>query len=326
MNNFGLKFFAAAGLSLAATVVNASDAAAKYPEKMVRIVVPYAPGGFNDTLGRLFARKLQEAWGQPVVVENKGGAGTIVGTEMVARSTPDGYTLLINGFPLILNQYLHEKLPYDTAKDFTPVIAGAQSRNLLVVRADSPIKSVADLVSRAKAEPGKFNYASAGNGSSNHVTMEYFKNETGAGLTQIPYKGSAPMITDLLGGQVDVMFDNVPHVLPHVQAGKMRALAITSKDRSTLAPDVPTVAEQGYPEFDVAVPYGLFAPAGTPKEIVAKINAELQKAIAAPDVQEVFAKQGVETLSGSPEDFQKFFQDQMNKWSKVVKDTGITAN
>ncbi|MBB5215135.1 Bug family tripartite tricarboxylate transporter substrate binding protein [Parapusillimonas granuli] len=326
MKHFGMKFLAAAGLCLAATVAHAADAAAKYPEKMIRIVVPYAPGGFNDTLGRLFARKLQEAWGQPVVVENKGGAGTIVGTEMVARATPDGYTLLINGFPLILNQYLHEKLPYDTAKDFVPVIAGAQSRNLLVVRADSPIKTVADLVARAKAEPGKFNYASAGNGSSNHVTMEYFKNETGAQLTQIPYKGSAPMITDLLGGQVDVMFDNVPHVLPHVQAGKMRALAITSKERSKLAPDVPTVAEQGYPDFEVAVPYGLFAPAGTPKEIVAKINAELQKAIATPEVQDIFAKQGVETLSGSPEDFQKFFQAQMDKWSKVVKATGIKAN
>lgn len=326
MKRIGLKILAAASMCLAAGAAYAMDAAVKYPEKLVRIVVPYAPGGFNDTLGRLFARRLQEAWGQPVVVENKGGAGTIVGTEMVARSLPDGYTLLINGFPLILNQYLHQKLPYDTAKDFVPVIAGAQSRNLLVVRADSPISSMADLVARAKASPGRFNYASAGNGSSNHVTMEYFKNETGIELTQIPYKGSAPMITDLLGGQVDVMFDNVPHVLPHVKAGKMRALAITSKDRSPLAPEVPTVAEQGYQNFEVAVPYGLFAPAGTPKEIVAKINAELQKAIASEEFQKIFAQQGVETLGGSPEDFQRFFREQMDKWSRVVKSTGIHAN
>ncbi|VFR17042.1 Tricarboxylate transport protein TctC [plant metagenome] len=303
----------------------ATDAAASYPDKLVKIIVPYTPGGFNDTLGRIFARKLQEAWGQPVVVENKAGAGTIVGTEMAARAAPDGYTLLIQGFPFIVNSFLYDKLPYDTRKDLVPVVGGAQARNLLVVRQESPIKSVPDLVARAKAAPGKLNYASSGNGTSNHVTMEYFKVATGTDLTQIPYKGSAPMVTDLLGGQVDVMFDNVPHVLPHVKAGKMRALAITSPKRSPLAPDVPTVAEQGYADFEVSVPYGLFAPAGTPPAIIAKINAELNKAMQSEDVRKIYADQGVEPLGGSPEDFKVFVEGEMAKWSKVIRQANIRA-
>jgi len=325
MKHFGMKFLAVTCLCLAASVAQASDAAAKYPEKMIRIVVPYAPGGFNDTMGRLFAKRLQQDWGQPVVVENKGGAGTIVGTEMVARAKPDGYTLLINGFPFILNQYLHKHLPYNTEEDFVPVIGGAQAYNLLVVRADSPIKSMADLIKRAKDKQGTLNYASAGVGSSNHVTMEYFKSETGTNLMQIPFKGSSPMVAALLGGQVDVMFDNVPNVLPLVKAGKLRALAITSNARSSLAPDVPTVAEQGYPNFEVSVPYGVFVPAGTPAAIVEKLNAELRHVLSTPEVQRVFKNQSVEAMGGSPAQFQKYIQSQMAKWSKVVQKAGIKA-
>lgn len=319
---------AGAGLATAAlaSIVAAPVARAdNYPNQAVRIVVPYAAGGFNDTLGRMFARAMQESLGQPAVVENLGGAGTVVGTRQAARATADGYTLLVNGFPYILNQFLYKDLPYRN-DDFVPVIVGAKSNNLLVVREDSPFKSLADLVAYAKQNPGKINYAMAGNGSSNHVTMEYFKSVAGVDMTSIPYKGSAPMVTDLLGGQVDVMFDNVPHVLPHVKAGKMRALAITSGQRSALAPDVPTVAEQGYPGFEVSVPYGLFAPKGTPDTVIEKINAVLQQAMKSEDFKKVFAMQGVEAMGGTPQDFGRFIEAESKKWQPVVKQAGIVLN
>ncbi|MFC3339772.1 Bug family tripartite tricarboxylate transporter substrate binding protein [Paracandidimonas soli] len=319
----GMATLVVAGLATSAAAQ--ANEAAGYPNQLVKIIVPYAPGGFNDTLGRMFARAMQESMGQSVVVENHGGAGTVVGTRLVSRAPADGYTLLVNGFPFILNQFLYKELPYKNT-DFTPVIAGAKSNNLLVVRADSPFKSVKDLVDYAKANPGKLNYATAGNGSSNHVTMEYFKSVAGIKMMGIPYKGSAPMVTDLLGGQVDVMFDNVPHVLPHVQAGKMRALAITNAERSSLAPEVPTIAEQGYPGFEVSVPYGLLAPAGTPPAIVEKINGVLQQAMKTPEFTKVFEAQGVEAMSGSAEDFGKFIEAESAKWKPVVEQAGIVLN
>ena len=312
-----------AALTLALPAVQAQPAG--YPEKPIRIIVPYTPGGFNDTMARVFARKLQDGLGQPVVVENKPGAGTVLGTDAGAKAAPDGYNLVVVGFPLVVNQYIYPKLPYDTKKDFAPVILGGQTPNLLLVRADSPIKSMADLIARAKAEPGKLNYASAGNGTSLHLAMEYFKSVTGTDMNQIPYKGSAPMVTDLLGGQVDVMFDNLPNALPHVKAGKMRALAVTTARRLSAVPEVPTVAEQGYPGFEVAVWYGLAAPKGTPKPILDKLNAELQKALKAEDVKTIFAAQGVEVLGGSVADFDKFFVAQDAKWAPVIQQAGIKA-
>ena len=312
-----------AALTLALPAVQAQPAG--YPEKPIRIIVPYTPGGFNDTMARVFARKLQDGLGQPVVVENKPGAGTVLGTDAGAKAAPDGYNLVVVGFPLVVNQYIYPKLPYDTKKDFAPVILGGQTPNLLLVRADSPIKSMADLIARAKAEPGKLNYASAGNGTSLHLAMEYFKSVTGTDMNQIPYKGSAPMVTDLLGGQVDVMFDNLPNALPHVKAGKMRALAVTTAKRLPAVPEVPTVAEQGYPGFEVAVWYGLAAPKGTPKPILDKLNAELQKALKAEDVKTIFAAQGVEVLGGSVADFDKFFVAQDAKWAPVIQKAGIKA-
>jgi len=302
-----------------------ADTADAYPRQAVRIVVPFAPGGFNDTLGRLFAKAMQEKLGQAVVVENAGGAGTIVGTRQVARAKPDGYTLLVNGFPFILNQYLYKDLPYKN-NDFVPVIAGAVANNILVVRADSPFKSVGDLVTAAKKESGKLNYATAGVGSSNHVTMEYFESIAGIRMNPIPYKGSAPMATDLLGGQVDVMFDNAPSVMPHILAGKMRALGMTSAQRSALAPDIPTIAEQGYPGFEVSVPYGLFAPAGTPPAIIEKINGILQNAMKTDEFKAVFKAQGVEPLGGSADAFTTFIRNEEAKWQPVVKKAGIALN
>jgi tripartite-type tricarboxylate transporter receptor subunit TctC len=300
--------------------------AQNYPNQPIRIVVPYAPGGFNDTIARVVGKKLQDVWGQRAIVDNRPGGGTILGLTNVAKSLPDGYTLVVVGFPTVANQFLYKNLPYDTNKDFTPVILGAYSPNLLVVKADSPIKSVKDFVAAAKAKPGRMNYASAGNGTSNHLTMEYFKSVAGISLTQVPYKGSAPMVTDLLGGQVDIMFDNAPHVMPHVKAGKLRALAITSEKRSPLLPDVPTVGELGYPGFNVAVWYGFSAPAGTPPEVITELNKEINKILHMDDVKKTFVDSGVEAMGGSTQEFDAFFKAQSARWGKVIKDANVVAD
>src|SRR4051794_6376540 len=236
-----MRRFRAVGLLLAALVLAGSAAHAEYPEKTIRIVVPYPPGGFNDTLGRIVAQKLGEAWGQPAVVENRPGGGTLIGTDQVAKAGRDGYTLLVVAFPFAVNPSLYAKLPYDTVKDFAPLLLAGQTPNLLVVNPEVPIHSVAELIAAAKARPGSLSYGSTGSGSSNHLSMELFRTMTGANLVHVPYKGSAPMVTDLLGGHVQVAFDNTPNVLPQVRAGKLRALAVTSATRSAMVPDVPTV-------------------------------------------------------------------------------------
>src|SRR3954464_7911780 len=228
---------------LVATVLTLPPAAyAEYPEKTIRIVVPYPPGGFNDTLGRIVAQKFTEAWGQPAVVENRPGGGTLIGTDQVAKAPADGYTLLVVAFPFAVNPSLYAKLPYDTVKDFAPLILAGQTPNLLVVNPDVPVKSVKELIDAAKAKPGGLSYGSTGSGSSNHLSMELFRMLTGTQIVHVPYKGSAPMVTDLLGGHVQVAFDNTPNVLPQVKAGKLRALAITSATRSAMVPEIPTVA------------------------------------------------------------------------------------
>lgn len=297
-----------------------------YPSKPIRIVVPYTPGGFNDTMARVVGKKLQDAWGQPVIVDNRPGGGTTIGTDHVAKSPADGYTLLVVGFPLPVNQFLYKKLPYDTAKDYAPVILGGQSPSVMVVKTSSPFRSAKEVVAAAKAKPGKLNYGSSGNGTSNHLIMEYFMSVAGINMTQIPYKGSAPMVTALLSEEVDVNFDNVPHVISHVRAGKMRALAITSLKRSPLAPEVPTVAELGWPGFDVVAWYGFAAPANTPPEIVTKLNTEINKILAMDDVKKLFLDSGVEPVGGTTQEFQAFFKAQSAKWEKVIKDAHVTAD
>ncbi len=296
-----------------------------YPERALKFVVPYAPGGFNDTMARVYARKLQEAWNQAVVVENKAGAGTVLGTEAAAKAPADGYTLLVQGFPLVVNQYLRAKLPYDTKKDFQPVILGGETPNVLLVRADSPYKSLKQLLDAARASPGKLSYGSSGVGTSQHLAMEYLKSLTGTDLQNIPYKGSAPMVTAMLGGELDVMFDNLPNAIPQVKAGKMRALGVSSAKRATDLPDVPTIAEQGYPAFDVSVWYGVFAPAGTPRPVVDKLNAELARAMKTEEVKSIWAKQGVAMLGTSVEDHAAYFKAQDEKWAPVIRKAGIKA-
>ena len=299
--------------------------AQEYPGKPIRIIVPYPPGGFNDTLARTVGQKLTESWHQPVIVDNRPGGGSTIGTNLAAKSAPDGYTLLIVSFAFAVNPALYASLPYDTGKDFVPIVLAASTPNLLVVNPGLPVKSVKELIALAKSKPGKLNYASAGNGSSNHLSMELFKSLTGVDIVHVPYKGSAPAVTDLIGGQVDLMFDNVPNVLQQVKAGKLHPLAVSSKQRSPLVKELPTVAEAGVPGFDVSVWFGVVAPAGTPQSIIAKLNAELNRILKLPETRQTFNSQGVEPAGDRPEEFASFLAAQRTKWAKVVRDSGAKA-
>jgi tripartite-type tricarboxylate transporter receptor subunit TctC len=299
--------------------------AADYPSKPIRIVVPYPPGGFNDTLARTLAEKLHGSWGQTVIVDNRPGGGTTIGANAVAKAPADGYTLLIVSFAFAVNPTLYTKLPYDTLTDFAPVVLAAGTPNILVVNPKVPAKSVPDLIAVSKSRPAGLNYASAGNGSSNHLSMELFKSLTGANLVHVAYRGSAPAVTDLIGGQVDVMFDNTPNVWPQVRAGRLRALAVSSGKRSSFTPGLPTVAEAGVEGFDVSVWFGVVAPGRTPKPVIDTLNAEINRVLRLPEVNDLFRGQGVEPLGGSPDEFADFLLGQIAKWAPVVKSSGARA-
>jgi tripartite-type tricarboxylate transporter receptor subunit TctC len=299
--------------------------AADYPSKQIRIVVPYPPGGFNDTLARTLAEKLHAAWGRTVIVDNRPGGGTTIGANMVAKAPPDGHTLLIVSFAFAVNPNLYRELPYDTLSDFAPVVLAAGTPNILVVNPKLPAKSVGELVALSKSRPGGLNYASAGNGASNHLSMELFKSLTGANLVHVAYRGSAPAVTDLLGGQVDVMFDNTPNVWPHVKAGKLRALAVSSGKRSAFTPELPTLVESGVRGFDVAVWFGVVAPRRTPATVIETLNSEINRILKLPEVKELFRAQGVEPQGGSPAEFGGFIRGQIAKWAPVVKSSGARA-
>ena len=291
----------------------------------IRFIVPYVPGGGTDTLSRLLGPYLATEFGQQVVIDNRAGGSSIIGTQIIARAAPDGQTVGMIDAAFVVNPSLIGKLPYDTVKDFTPIVLVATAPLVLCVHPAIPAKSVRELVALAKAQPGKLSYASTGNGSSNHISMELFNSLAGVKIVHIPYKGSAPAVTDLLGGQVQLMFDNVPNVLPHVKAGKLIALAQTGTKRSPLIADIPTVAEAGVPGYEVTVWFGLVAPAGTPREVVQKLNAETLRILAMPDVRERFLAQGVEPVGSTPEQFGEHIRAQMAKWAKVVADAGVKA-
>ncbi|MET0509165.1 MAG: tripartite tricarboxylate transporter substrate binding protein [Burkholderiaceae bacterium] len=297
---------------------------AGYPDHSIRIIVPYPPGGFNDTLARTVGAKLQAAWGQPVVVDNRPGGATVIGIDAAAKSPPDGYTLLIVPFSFAVNPSIFRKLPYDNLKDFAPITLAASTANLLVVAPNLPVDSVKALIELARAKPGALSYASTGIGSSNHLSMEKFKQMAGIDVTHVPYKGSAPAVTDLLGGQVALMFDNISNVIQHVRSGKLRALAVTTPERSPHAPGVPTVIEAGVPGYEVGVWFGIAAPAGTPRPIVDKLNRQINEILALADVKEKFRDQGVEALGTTPEQFAAHVKEQMAKWAVVVRDAGVT--
>ena len=319
------RFLAAAMAALALSPFASAFAQdASDPTRAIKILVPYPPGGFNDTLARTIGAKLQAAWGQPVVVENRPGGNTLIGTEAAAKSPPDGYTIFVTPFAFAVNQSIFKKLPYDPVKDFAPITLAATTPNIIVVNPSLGVNSVKELIARAKEKPGALNYASTGTGSSNHLSMELFKQMAGVDITHVPYKGSAPAVTDLIGGQVGVMFDNVPNIINQVKSGRLKALAVTTKEKSPHVPDLPTVAEAGVPGYEVTVWFGFAAPAGTPRPILDKLNAEIVKSLRMADVREKFSAQGVDVVGSSAEQFAAYLKQQMDLWAKVVKAAGVT--
>ena len=301
--------------------------AQSYPAKPVKTIVPFPAGGTTDILGRIVAQKLSERLGQQFIIDNRGGAGGNIGADIVAKSAPDGYTLLVGTVGTnAINASLYAKMPYDTAKDFVPIGLIAAVPNVLVVHPAVPARSVKELIDLLKSKPGEINFASSGNGTSIHLSGELFKTMAGVNMNHIPYKGSAPALTDLIGGQVQLMFDNLPSSMPHIKAGRLRALAVTSLKRSAALPDVPTIAESALPGFDASSWFALFAPAGTPKEIVAKLNSELNAILQLPDVREKFAAQGAEPTEFNPEQFAAFTHAELTKWARVVKESGAKVD
>ena len=312
------------GASLLALAAFAfAQAPVAYPTKPIRLVVPFPAGGATDILAREVAKHLTEAWGQSVVVDNRPGAAGNIGSELVAKSAPDGYTLEMGTVGThAINASLYSKMPYDHVKDFVPVILVAGVPNVLVVNPSVPVNSVQELIAYGKANPGKLNFASSGAGTSIHLSGELFKVMTGVQMTHVPYKGSAPALQDLIGGQVQLMFDNLPPSLPQIKAGKLRALAVTSATRAPALPDVPTVAETGLPGFEASSWFGVLAPAGTPPAIVTKLNAEIAKWLTSAEAKEKLATVGANIAAGTPDDFARHIQAETAKWAKVVKESG----
>lgn len=301
-----------------------AQSASSYPDRPITIVVPYPPGGFNDTLGRIVGKKLSDAWGVTVLVENKPGAGTTIGTNFVARSAPDGYTILVAQFPFAANPYLYKSLPYDTLKAFSPIVLAGRSPMVLVANSNSPIKNTSELLALAKAKPGFVNYGSSGPGSSNHLAMVLFEMMAGVSLNQVPYKGSTPLLTDLAGGQVEVAFDAYPHVRPFLQSGKIKPIAIATEARSPLMPDVPTVIESGVKGYESSSWHGFVVPSGTPQTVIDKLNKQINVILKQEDIRKTFNEQGVVPDGGSPSQFEAFIRKQMDVWRRVVAQSGIT--
>jgi len=304
----------------------AASAARDYPVKPLRLIVPFPPGGGNDILARTAGQRLSEIVGQQIIVDNRGGAGGLIGAELAAKAVPDGYTIFLASIGnLAFTPALRARLPYDPVRDFAPVTLLATSAFIMVVNPTVPAKSVKELIALAKARPGAFNYASAGQGSSLHMTAEIFKLATATDLVHVAYKGSAPALTDLVAGQVQIMFGTMPATLPLVKAGKLRALGVSGAKRSAAAPDVPTIAEAGVPGFEVLNWYGIVAPSKTPAEIVQKLNRDFLAALNSPQMMEALHAQGLEAAGGTPESFAALIRSEIAKYAKVVKAADIRA-
>jgi tripartite-type tricarboxylate transporter receptor subunit TctC len=316
-----IRVLAGAALMAAACSVPAADA---YPVKTVRIVVAFAAGGSTDLLARNVAQRLNEAWKQPVIVDNRAGGGGIVGSEYVAKSPPDGYTILLGtNTTNAVAASLYAKLPYDVQRDFAPITEIATIPQMLSVHPSIPVKSVKDLVALAKAHPNALNYGTAGNGSTSHMAMELFQSMAKIKMVHVPYKGTGPALIELLGGHLSLMFDVIMTSLPHVQSGRLRTLGVSSLRRSPAAPSVPTIAESGYPGYEAIVWFGLFAPAGTPPETVRKVNEDTTRVLNAPAMREYLAGQGLEVVASNPAVFAARVSDETAKWRKVIQDAGI---
>jgi tripartite-type tricarboxylate transporter receptor subunit TctC len=313
--------FALAALLL--TTFAAGEARALYPDRLVKIVVPFAPGGGTDVIARTLAQEMAKDLGATVIIENKPGAGTIIGTQAVATSEPDGYTLLMGTFANAVNPSLNARLPYDAHKDFVPVALVARSFNIVVVNPKSPYQSIADLIAAAKADPEKLSYGTFGTGTSAHLAGELFKNMAKVNLTTVPYKGAAPAITDLIGGQIQVMFTTVASAASLIEGGQLRALAVTSAERSPAFPQLPTVAEAGVPGYAAESWYGLFAPARTPADIIDRLNRSAAVAVHSEAFKKLSVNEGLVMVARPPQELDRYFRGEEERWRKVIQDAGI---
>ncbi len=324
MSAAGLSIRGAAAAMLCALSAGACGQPA-YPVKPIRLVVPFVPGGSTDLIARIMAQKLEEPLGQQVVVENRAGAGGNIGVEYVAKSTPDGYTLIFGHVGTFgFGPSMYEKLPYDPVRDFAPIVLFASVPNMLVVHPALPVKTVKELIALARSRPGRLNYGSSGNGSASHLATEYFKLLSKTEITAIPYKGTGPLVTDLIAGQTQLTITGVPPLYPFVQSGRLRGIAVGSAKRLTMMPDMPTIAEAGVPGYESSTWFGPLAPAKTPREIVTRLNAELLKILQRPDVRKRFSEEGVEAIGSTPEEFGSYIKAEIERWARVIKASGIT--
>ncbi|UGY19830.1 tripartite tricarboxylate transporter substrate binding protein [Bradyrhizobium septentrionale] len=320
-----LRFLTSILFAIAANALLQAPALAAYPDHIIKIVVPFAPGGGTDVVARTLAQEMQNDLGVTVIIENKPGAGTIIGTQSVAASPADGYTLLMATFANAVNPSLYRKLPYDAHKDFAPVALVARSFNVVVVNPASPIKSIADLIAAAKADPEKLSYGTYGTGTSAHLAGELFKHMASVNLTTVPYKGAAPAITDLMGGQIQVMFTTVASCASLVEAGQLRAIGVTSAERSASFPQLPTVSEAGVSGYAAESWYGLYAPANTPPEIIDRLNKSAAKAVQAEAFTKLSVNEGLVMVAQPPAELDRYFAGEEARWRKVIQDAGIKA-
>jgi len=319
-----IKIMATCGAVLATFVASLDTLAQGYPLKPIRLVVPFTPGGGTDIIARIAGQKLEEAWNQQVIIDNRPGAGGTVGLNVVAKSAPDGYTLVMGHIGTFgFGPSLYSKLPYDSIRDFAPITLFANLPNMLAVNASLPVRSVKELLALAKARPGQLNYGSAGNGSTSHLAVEYFKLLSKTDITHVPYKGTSPMVTDLIAGQISLTITGVPSLYPQVKGGRLRALGVASTRRLSILPELPTIAEAGLPGYEATAWLGLLAPAKTPKEIITRLNAELVKILRQADVLARFASDGVEPDGNTPEEFAAFIKTEVDRWATVIKAAGL---
>ena len=318
---------AAAGIFGAALLLPAIAQGQGYPNKPIRLVVPFPPGGSLDVVARAVGAKLSEAWGQPVVIDNRPGAGGNIGADLVAKSPPDGYTILEGALSThAVNVTLYGKLPYDPIKDFAPISLVAITPNVLVLNPAAPFNTVPELIAYAKANPGKLSFGSGSNGSAGHLAGELFKTDAHIDMVHIPYKGGAPALQALLAGDTQLMFDNLANSMQQVKAGKLKAIAVTTAKRSALVPELPTLSETGVPGFDIYTWWGFMAPAGTPKEIIVKWNTEVTRILNTPEMKAFFAQQGAEPAPTTPEQFEALIKSEITKYAKIIKESGAKVD
>jgi tripartite-type tricarboxylate transporter receptor subunit TctC len=321
----GRSWLAATAVALVCCGLAGSASAQTWPARPIRMIVPYTPGGYTDYMARTVGQKLSEALGQTIVVENKPGANSVIGADAIAKAAPDGYTFGTVIAAHAVNATLNPKLPFDTQKDFIYVSLMSVAPLIMVAHPSTPANNVQELIALAKAKPGHLNFASSGIGAAAHLTMEMFKSRVGINMVHVPYRGTSPALQDIIGGRVNVMFDVVGSLMPHVRSGSLKAVVVTAKERMSAAPEVPTMAEGGVPDFVSGTWAGVIGPAGTPKEIVARVSGEIQRILRDPAMREQLAKLGYEAVGGTPEEFDAFFREEVARWAKVIKDAGIKA-